>query len=589
MFGPFKRANRKSAHFDWRARMPLIASVAAGLVMGAITGAWSIHAIGKWAFSGIAMDAGLGAYICSLLILLQKRLGRGIALSTICAFALYLAAIAKYEVMNTEASVVDLLLLDDLFINLSANGGWVPYVVLGVMIALALAYLRNIRLPAKHELVLFIPCALYLAAIVLAMYPPQAMAAQMQRATTGYTWFPLAVVRGHWGSFLRSGLSFAARHQELVRLESVASPYMGFIGSDLGKANQRNIHIIVLESFIDPLSIPGAQITPDPFAPMFQEWRRSSGLRSVQPVFGGRSPDGEFEILCGLPVTLDDGAVIFSQLKLPSVDCLPRKLQSLGWKTESWVPVSPAEFSYDQAYERIGIENRRFNGNMDMSDLDGVTLSAGSLLQQNLDHVRTMLKAQEHYLNYIFVTAGHFPYEVDRKKRPYQVSVDPDSKLLMGYINCSYYTSHAVEGYITSLREIDPDAIIVVLGDHPPGLPGLPSQITYPRPVATRFDVPLLIFNGREGAIDLKGRVPGYYIPGIIADLLTDGEFCRRNRCLHREPVAVRPLAHALLAIDRASDRVVDCAAESQTDVCRRAELFSEGAKLGLYRLVGME
>ncbi|HEY3145757.1 MAG TPA: sulfatase-like hydrolase/transferase [Dongiaceae bacterium] len=184
---------------------------------------------------------------------------------------------------------------------------------------------------------------------------------------------------------------------------------------------------------------------------------------------------------------------------------------------------------------------------------------------------------------------GHFPYALNQEKRPYRAKAEPTNGLLTGYINCSYYTSRAVEAYVAALRAIDPDAIIVVLGDHPPGLPGLPRQITYPRPVATRFDVPLLIYNGQKGAIDLTGRVPGYAIPGIVADLLTDGEYCRHNRCFHLEPVAARPLAHGLLAIDRADDEVVDCAENPQAGICRTAQHFSDGAKLGLFHLVGME
>ncbi|WP_162917537.1 sulfatase-like hydrolase/transferase [Dongia deserti] len=567
----------------------MITAAVVGIVLGAANHYWSLHAIGHSHPAGMVMDFAVGGYVCLLLMLMQRRLILGTVMSVTIVLGLYAASLAKFEVMQAAASFSDLLLLDDLYIHYAAVGGWPLVAVLVATAAFLLAFVLNLRRPSTREAMLFVPLLIYALVFSLKMFAPAAMAAGPLNVRSNYTWYPLAVVRGHWGYFFESGLAFAERRERYLSLKASVKPEAGFIGSTLTQVAPRNVHVIALESFIDPLSIPGVTVAPEPLAPLFQEWRRNGGLAAVQPVYAGRSPDGLFEILCGLPATLDESAIIFSHMTLPTIDCLPRKLAALGWRTESWVPVPPEEFTYDQAYARIGFETRMFDHDVDMSDRDGETLSAESILRQNLEHVKQGLRSGQPLFNHVFVTAGHFPFLLDTNKRPYRIGVQPNAKILAAYVNCAYYTSHAVQSYVDELKRIDPDGIIVILGDHPPGLPGVPKGVVYPLPIEARYDVPLIILDGERGAIDLRGRVPGYAIPGIVADLLTNGAYCRNGQCDHQRPIAARPLQQGLLAIEQRSGRIVDCAKQGASEVCRNAQHFADSAKLALLGFLGFE
>ena len=584
-----KDAPKGAASDSRRERIALAASLLVGIAMGTANHYWSLHAVEVSHPTGFTMDFAIGAYFFFILMMLQRNLLVGLLLNTILLGGMFLASLAKFEVMESTASVSDLMLLDDLFIHYAAIGGWSLKIAIGLTAAFVLTFLINLRLPSAKEMIACVPAMLYGGFILMKVTAPVAMAAGPLNLHSSYSWYPLAVVRGHWGAFLESGIAFAERRERFLQLKASIAPDTGFVGATLTAPQKRNVHIIVMESFIDPLSIPGATITPDPLSPMFQQWRADNGPHAVQPVFAGRSPDGLFEILCGLPAVLDESSLIFSQMSRDTIDCLPRKLAALGWKTESWVAVPPQEFTYDQAYERIGFQSRYFDRDVDMSDRDGETLSAQSALSQNLAHLKEALKSGQPLVNHIFVTAGHFPFLIDQSKRPFKVTVSPEADILTAYANCAYYTARAVESYVDEVRRLDPDGIIVVLGDHPPGLPGMTKAITYPRPMAIRYDVPLIIINGRQGVIDLHGHLPGYEIPGIVADLLTDGGFCRENRCQHLEPNAARPLQQGLLAIERDGDRVVDCATHGDSEICHRAQHTADSAKLALLGFLGWE
>lgn len=559
----------------------------AGIFLGGVTLIWAWRASGRFLPLGALSDLVIVSYLCLILLLFQRRLRIGIMVVPTLLLGVHLAAILKREILQADVEPSDLLLLDDLAVHYLAEGAWalVPAGLLAIPAGLLLC---NLRLPRPAEWLLLLPGFGYAALLAGKLYVGGALAAILPPSASDYHWFPSAYQVGHWGTLLQSGLSLADRKQRVTELAARVAPDHGFLAAELRIDRPRNLHILVLESLIDPATIPGLSLKPDPFAPMFQDWRRADGPRAMQPVLGGRSPDGEFEVLCGLPATLDGGQVVFAQLADAEVDCLPNKLRRLGYATETWVPVAPSEFNYDRAYRQIGFVTRRFAPDLDMRDRDGEGLSAASLLRQNLLHVAAAMADGKPLLNYVFVTAGHFPYSLDLEKRPHRVTASPPSALLAAYANCAYYTTHAVESYVKALRRIDPSAIILVIGDHPPGLPALPDGITYPRLMENRYDVPLLLFDGPAGRIALTGQVPGYHLPAILADLLTGGAFCGDNRCPHRDARAIRPLPQGALLVDRANGTTRLCSATLADADCKEAIRESERARLALYGLFGL-
>ncbi len=584
---PKSRAAQPGRQSPGRDTLALIA----GLALAALTAFGAFYLAGSrspFGLAAVVIDLILGGYICLCLLYLQRRQVLGFILVAPVLIVIQIGAIAKSTILQSGIQITDILLIDDLVVHY-VSSVWQAVVVIGIASVPLLLFLRNARVPRGREILMLVPAIAYLAVIFGRLYLGVAMAAVVPSVNQSYHAQREVLIQGHLYTLLFSALSYAEREDRYRRLAEMERSDFGFIGQPLKSAPRRNVHILALESLIDPASIPGISLDPDPFSPMFVAWRESDGPRAVQPVFGGRSPDGLFEIFCGLPATLDDGQVLFPQLVDDKIDCLPNKLRSLGYETQSWIPVPPEEFEYDTAYRRLGFSTRYFRHDVDMNDMDGEVLAAQSLLEQNLQYVKTQLGQGKPLLNHVFVTAGHFPFFLDQAKRPHRVTVTPHSDFLKDYVNCAYYTTRAVEAYIEQLRQLDPTAIIVAVGDHPPGFPVVPDGVTYPRPVDTRYDVPLLIFDGERGRIPLSGQIMGYQVPQLISDLLTDGAFCRENECGYKNEVSTRPLPRNLLVFDRKTKQVTSCAADPNGPHCAEVRQFADRARLAVFNLIGFK
>jgi hypothetical protein len=559
-------------------------SVSIGALTAAGTALWVWMTIRQVAWTAGMMDFILAAYLCRTFLTFHRNLFWGSLLAVVLFGSAFAAAILRQEILAAPVQFSDLFLLDDLFLYYGLGGAWYWQAALLAAGLFILVSALNLRRPTHIEMILLLPllglgllCGMKVTAPALAarLVPP---------IVQGHSWFPEAAWFGQWNAFLRSALHYADREARIAALADEVKPDFGFIGSKLEAPAPRNVHIILLESFFDPREIEGVELSAEPFSPMFQTWRSRGGTHAVSPVYGDRSPDAEFELLCGLPATLDSSQVIYAQLAVDTVDCLPRKLAHLGWWSESWVPVTASLFNSQSAYRRIGIARSVYRDEMDMSDLDGEALSAQSLLRQNLAHVRSLLAGGKPFLNYLFTTAGHFPFSLDTSKRPKVIRVEPDSDLLAGFANNIHYTSAAVEAHVSALQALDPDGIIIVLGDHPPPLPINDARIRYPAPPQHQFEVPLIVIDGRKGPLSLPAHVPTYHLPFIVADLLTEGRFCQTQDCPTEHDVAIRPLLGGVLRLPAGAAPEL-CPDELQNEPCRAAQIAADAYRLAAYSL----
>lgn len=571
-------------------RQANLISLLVGGAVGAATLWWTHSVIGRPSFVAGIMDFILTAYLCRSFLVLQRRRLLGAILATIILGSAWLAAIARQRFLGGPAEFSDLFSLDDLFLYYGLHGAWYWQAMLALAAAVLLLTIVNFRRPALLECILLAPVFAFLLLFCGKLYAPTFTARLVAPTVSGHSWFPEAAWFGQWDAFLRSAFHYADREAQIADLARRSAPDFGFLDRALNEPDRRNVYFVLLESFYDPAEIAGLKLDADPMAPLFQEWRKQGSPHATSPVFGERSPDAEFELLCGLPATLDSGQVAYAQLTPDHVDCLPRKLAALGWHSESWVPVIPSLFGSDQAYARIGIENRVFRDGMNMSDLDGEALSARSHLQQNLARLGDLITAAgtdggKPVFNYLFTTAGHFPFSLKKAKRPEKIGIAPHTDMLSGFVNSIYYTSHAVDEYVSSLRKLDPDGIIVILGDHPPPLPMNEAGITYPPDETRKHDVPLIIIDGRRGFAALPPHTPTYHIPFIVGDLLTGGRFCREQDCPIDHPIAVRPLQGAVLAYQ--PDAAPGVCLTAMDGICTDALKRADSYKLAVYALTG--
>jgi phosphoglycerol transferase MdoB-like AlkP superfamily enzyme len=557
----------------------LIAFVIAGIVAVADV-RWSLAHFGVVAPIGPLIDFMIVAYGTVLLLKLQWRLYFGAAFPALLFIGGTYAMMVKYAYMWSPVSFGDLLLVPDLI----GFYGTAPRIATGIVaIVLAGLFLCNLRLPRREDLPMFALVPLVAILLVLKIFGP-GFAVPAALSDTS----PLQL--GQWGALAVSTYQFADRYADARRLSAKFGeqrPYPDFTATTVAGTDHRNVYIILVESLFNPHEIGGVTFDRDPLAPPFDAWARSGGAHGMSPVFGGRSADAEFEVLCGLPAGATDGPVIFAQLTASKIDCLPAKLGRLGWTSISMVPVPSSFFSAGRAYVRFGFDRSIFIDQIDTSDLDDSFVSAQSLLEQLLAKDKELLATQRPFLSYTFLVSGHFPYPLNEARRPKLVHVAPHEPMVEDYVNTVYYNTLAVGQYIAAVRKLDPTALIVTLGDHPPVLNLEQPSTDYPGQARLTHQVPLLIFDGQQGELPLTGWVPDYQIPEIILDKLTNGSFCRANKCYEDAAQSIRPTATGLTVIDAGTKQFDFC--EEATPACAAAKQAADFWRLQIDRMTGLQ
>lgn len=310
---------------------------------------------------------------------------------------------------------------------------------------------------------------------------------------------------------------------------------------------KRNVHLVVLESFLDPTLFKGATYTRDPFHPDFRKLFGNKMGFSISPVVGGRTAQAEFEILCGVPAFEEMGGVEFNSFVGSQAYCLPGKLGLVGYQTMASNAFNPSFFNTPSAYKGMGFGNVYFpreyvSGNqtyLSRGDTSGEMefMFDGTLFAQNLDFITPFLKDNDGppLFNYVLTVYGHYPHLMNRELRPpvlKMISSFKDEQLERA-ANQIFYRSQAVAEYVNRLIELDPKSLIILVSDHLP--PGQHGRRSFQK---------LRYLNNAEGSLHMnrimvvdQGKVKKpatmyhYDIQAYIFNAITDGAYCKVHAC----------------------------------------------------------
>ena len=289
----------------------------------------------------------------------------------------------------------------------------------------------------------------------------------------------------------------------------------------------RDVHIIVLESFFDPVSLGPEWVPEDPFPPELRALLAEGGNSvALVPTFGGYTANAEFEALCGFPVT--ENAVFFEGGLLRDAPCLPRVLADAGYRTVAAHPNVPQFWNRTVAYRLAGFERFLSIDDFDTTDSVDSFLLDHSLYDQVSGHLEHLGDAPT--FGYTLTYHGHLPYPTS-PAYPERVRTLGGVAKLGGYANQVWYKSRDLVARVERLRRDDPDALIVAFGDHLPFLDfsygvytdvlGLPAEREDFTAGQLEFltSTPLLVIDGRNGPLDV-GKLPLYRLPALILELL---------------------------------------------------------------------
>jgi len=338
----------------------------------------------------------------------------------------------------------------------------------------------------------------------------------------------------------------------------------------------RNVHVFVLESFFDPVSLGEQWVPEDPFPAKFRElWAATGNSTALSPVFGGYTANAEFEMLCGFPVTRN--AVFFEGWLRRSAPCLPRVLSEVGYDTIASHPNVPGFWNRTNAYQLIGFDKYRSKSDFDLSDSVGSLLMDHSMYDQAFDYIRASDTGAPVF-NYMLTYHGHLPYP-SSDQYPDKVKAGKESVLLHGYLNQLWYKSRALVDRLEALEREDPNALIVIFGDHLPflgpnygvyteawNLPKDRSDFSG-KQLKKLTSTPLIVIDGEHGPLSL-GKLPLYRLPSLVTSLLGyDPEFMFDKTQSPASEISIRPVYGTHYTLNNHST-VVCTEAEQSNGLC---------------------
>jgi phosphoglycerol transferase MdoB-like AlkP superfamily enzyme len=312
--------------------------------------------------------------------------------------------------------------------------------------------------------------------------------------------------------------------------------------------NMRNIHLIVLESFLDPTLFSNVTYSRDPVHPEFSRLFGDKQGLSVSPVFGGATAQAEFEILCGIPALAKLSSIEFNLFTGTPVYCVPGLLEKSGYRTIATNAYKTNFFNALPAYQGMGFGEiyfpAEYSGSRDsyFSVTDGSQddyLFDGSLFTQNLDFVTRALAENNSrpLFNYVMTIYGHTPHDMADPLRPEILKLESsyEDDHLHRAANQYYYRTHAIADYVNKLLEIDRNSLIILVSDHvPPLRNGLNTyrELSYMDNIegSYYYNRLLIIENGQPVVYQYMRH---FDIPDMMLDYITGREHCRIQSCNH--------------------------------------------------------
>lgn len=313
---------------------------------------------------------------------------------------------------------------------------------------------------------------------------------------------------------------------------------------------KRNIHLIVMESFLDPALLQKACFSRNPAHPAFSKLLAKKGGISISPVFAGSTAQAEFEVLCGAPALREFSGIEFDVFTGAKTPCLPGILAQGGYETNATNSYKPDFFNSTNAYTGIGFEKKYYPQEFtagydtyfstgDVTDED--YMFDGVLFSQNLEFITRRIRENPTLpiFNYVIGTYGHTPHDLNSVKRPTVIKMlgKFQDEGLEKAVNQYYYRTEAIAAYVKGLITADPKSLIIIVSDHLPSLSGSKTykDLNYLGGTveATFLNRIYIIENGRPVR---QNTIHHYDIPRIILNYATRGKYCQEHDCNFTTP-----------------------------------------------------
>lgn len=426
------------------------------------------------------------------------------------------------------------------------------YAVLLVLLILAPFALILARIDYRRPLRIVVGLMPLVVMLVLIRATPEAFA-------TGFKTIAFDIVKYSDGKSVETNGRLAMmlyREAEREGTLQTIQPYLNRTGYDNAfkgeverlkpQIKPRNVHLLVLESFLDPRLFHDLKLSQEAVHPDFTALFGDKLGFSISPVFGGATSQAEFEVLCGVPALERLSSVEFNTFTGAPARCLPDLLANLGYRSVASNAYKPNFFNTQPAYRGLGFAEQYFS--KEFLPRDPTYLSSGDpgeeeyifdgdLLPQNLDFVRRHLQEQPEkpLFNYMLTIYGHTPHNLATDKRPAFIELEssrPDAHLDR-VVNQFYYRTQAIAAYVRELVALDPQSLIILVSDHVPPL--IYGPLTY-QDLGYMNNIQGSYFYNRLAILD-RGKpvtydpIRHFDLPDLILNSLSQGRYCASSEC----------------------------------------------------------
>ena len=284
-------------------------------------------------------------------------------------------------------------------------------------------------------------------------------------------------------------------------------------------AAPRNIHLVVLESFIDPRDLENIQFSQPVLAPELIPFLNNDKDFSlvVSPIYGGGTAQAEFELLTGVQAMSKVNRIEFNVMKGGPIQSFIKALKDNHYSTVATIATGTGFFNSKQAYRSMGFDHIVYleEDESFMASQTDSFIFDGDLFTYNLEYLKnTLPQAEGPVFNYVLGMYGHTPFIRNLEERPDVVEVTHPNEKVQRLSNQFYYRTKALAHYLEQLMAMDKNAIIYVTSDHLPSI--LNETTTYKRDNKVNIS---LFFDGGNN-IDVTGK-KFYEIPWFIWDTLS--------------------------------------------------------------------